>query len=94
MLPTHRTAMHPGRVLQHEFLVPMDLSQKALALHLGVSVQRVNELVRGKRGVSAETAWLLAEAFGTSPEFWINLQTAHDLSVHRPTRHIARIEAT
>ncbi len=93
MIPTHRTTTHPGVILRQEFLEPMGLSQKALATHLGISVQRVNELVRGKRGVTADTAWLLSEAFGTSPEFWINLQTAHDLSAHRPARHIEPIVA-
>lgn len=94
MLPTHRTATHPGVILQEEFLAPMSLSQRALADHLGVSVQRVNEIVKGKRGISAATAWLLADAFGTTPEFWTNLQSAHDLSVHRPRAHVARLTPT
>ena len=93
MIPTHRKATHPGAILLHEFLEPLGLSQKALAAHLGISVQRVNEIVRGKRGISADTAWLLSEAFNTSPEFWLNLQTTHDLSANRPTRHIEPIVA-
>ena len=56
----------------------------ALAALLGVPVQRVNELVRGKRGVTPATAWLLAQALGTTPEYWVNLQTAHDLARSRP----------
>ena len=80
MLPTHRIPTHPGEILLEEFLRPLELTQVALADHLGVPVQRVNELVRGKRGVTPETAWLLSQAFGTTPEFWINLQTAHDLT--------------
>lgn len=91
MIPTHRKATHPGAILLHEFLAPLGLSQKALAAHLGISVQRVNEIIRGKRGVSADTAWLLSEAFNTSPEFWLNLQITHDLSANRPTRHVAPI---
>ena len=62
-----------------EFLQPMELSQVELAARMGVPVQRVNTLVNGKRGITAETAWLLADALGTSPEFWMNLQTAGDL---------------
>ncbi|MGN8159951.1 HigA family addiction module antitoxin [Salinisphaera sp. SWV1] len=93
MISTHRTATRPGVILLREFLEPLGLSQKALAAHLGVSVQRVNEIVRGKRGISADMAWLLSEAFNTSPEFWINLQTTCDLSAHRPTRHVEPIVA-
>ncbi|MDA3919973.1 MAG: HigA family addiction module antitoxin [Salinisphaera sp.] len=91
MIPTARIATHPGTILLNEFLEPLGLSEKALAAHLGISVQRVNEIVRGKRGVSADTAWLFSEAFNTSPEFWLNLQTTHDLSAQRPTRHVEPI---
>ena len=94
MLPTHRIPTHPGEILLEEFLRPFDLTQVALADHLGVSVQRINELVRGKRGVTPETAWLLSQAFGTTPEFWINLQTAHDLARVRPRRKIKRVAKT
>ncbi len=91
MLPTHRIPTHPGEILLEEFLRPLDLTQVALADHLGVPVQRINEVVRGKRGVTPETAWLLSQAFGTTPEFWINLQTAHDLARARPRRKIKRV---
>jgi len=91
MLPENRIPTHPGEVLLEEFLNPMDLSQVAFAEHIGVPVQRVNEIVRGKRGITPETAWLFAQAFGTSPEFWLNLQTNHDLAHSRPKRQIARI---
>lgn len=93
MIPTHRTATHPGIILLREFLEPMELSQKALATHIGIPIQRINEIVRGKRGVSPDTAWLLSAAFNTSPEFWLNLQTAHELSSHRPQRHIEPLAA-
>ena len=82
MIPENRIPTHPGEMLLEEFLKPMGLTQVALAQHIGVPVQRVNEIVRGKRGVTAETAWLLSSAFGTTPEFWMNLQTAHDLSLN------------
>ncbi len=88
MIPSNRKATHPGTILLKEFLEPMELTQKALAAHIGISVQRINEIVRGKRGVSPDTAWLFSEAFGTSPEFWLNLQSAYDLSSHRPKQHI------
>ncbi len=91
MLPTHRVPTHPGEILSEEFLKPLHLTQVALADHLGVPVQRINELVRGKRGITPETAWLLAGALGTTPDFWVNLQSAHDLALSRPTRKIDRV---
>ena len=65
--------------------------QVAFAAHLGVPVQRVNELVRGKRGVTPETAWLLSEALNTTPQFWLNLQAAHNLARTRPTHPIGQL---
>ena len=91
MIPSHRTPTHPGEVLQEEFLVPLGLTQVAVADHLGASVQRINELVRGKRGVTPSTAWLLAQALDTTPEFWLNLQAAYDLSQCRPMRAVRRL---
>ena len=93
MLPRNRVPTHPGEILQEEFLTPLGLTQVALAKHLDIPVQRVNELVRGKRGVTPETAWLLAGAFGTTPEFWINLQTNHDLARSRPGREVGQVAA-
>ena len=63
----------------------------AFASHLHIPVQRINELVRGKRGVTPETAWLLAQALRTSPEFWVNLQRAHDLARTRPDTELKPI---
>ena len=88
MIPSNRVATHPGVILLKEFLEPLALTQKALAAHVGISVQRVNEIVRGKRGVTPETAWLFSEALQTTPEFWLNLQSIHDLSANRPDHHI------
>jgi len=93
MIPENRIPTHPGVILAREFLAPLGISQVALAAHLGVPVQRVNELVRGKRGVTPETAWLLAQAFNTTPEYWINLQTAHDLARSRPAKPVAALKA-
>lgn len=80
MLPTNRAAIHPGEVLLEEFLQPMRLSQADLARALKISTNRINELIKGKRGVTPETALLLAAYFGNTAEFWMNLQTAHDLT--------------
>jgi antitoxin HigA-1 len=91
MIPDSRIPTHPGEILAEEFLGPLSLTQVALADHIGVPVQRVNEIVRGKRGISPETAWLLAEAFDTTPEFWSNLQSAFDLASNRPDRRVGRL---
>jgi len=88
MIPSNRIATHPGIILQREFLEPLEITQKALANHIGVPIQRINEIVRGKRGITPETAWLLSEALSTTPEFWLNLQSVHDLSANRPQNHI------
>lgn len=74
MLPTRRAPTPPGEVLLEEFLKPMGLTQTALAERMGVPVQSVNLLIRDRREVTARTAVLLAEALGTSPEFWLQLQ--------------------
>ena len=84
MIPSNRIAAHPGKILREEFLEPLGLTQKALADHIGIPVQRINEIVRGKRGVTPNTAWLLSQAFKTTPEFWLNLQATHGLSAERP----------
>jgi addiction module HigA family antidote len=94
MQPTKRVPTHPGEILLEEFLVPLEISQVELAAHIGVPVQRVNEIIRGKRGVSPESAWLLAQALGTTPEFWVNLQSAHDLAAHRPRRSVKSLRKT
>jgi addiction module HigA family antidote len=91
VIPKHRIPTHPGEILLEEFLRPLGISQVRLARHLGIPLQRVNEIVRGKRGVTPETAWLLAQALGTTPEFWVNLQSAHDLAASRPSRKVASL---
>ena len=93
MIPENRIPTHPGEVLLEDFLRPLEMTQVALAKHVGVPTQRINEIVRGKRGITPETAWLFAEAFGTSPEFWINLQMQHDLAKNRPQRQIGIVPA-
>ena len=91
MLPENRTTTHPGEVLKEAFLEPLGITQLAFAQHIGVPLQRVNEVVRGKRGVAPETAWLFSQALGTTPQFWMNLQDAYDLTSKRPTRTVERL---
>ena len=83
--------VHPGVILTKEFLEPMGLTQTALAAHLGVPVRRINEICRGRRALSAETAWLLAQAFGTSPQFWLNAQSLYELAVARQEGRVHKI---
>jgi addiction module HigA family antidote len=73
--------IHPGEVLREEYLKPLDMSANALAHAIGVPANRVSGILAGKRSVTADSALRLARAFGTSPEFWLNLQAAHDLRV-------------
>ena len=83
MLPTNRISTHPGIILLEDFIQPNRLTQAALSRKLKISKNRMNELIRGKRGVTPETAWKLAAFFHTTPEFWMNLQTAYDLTLFR-----------
>lgn len=77
------TPIHPGEVLNEDFLVPMALSQYRLAKDISVPPRRINEIVLGKRSITADTALRLARYFGTSEQFWLNLQTRHDLEIER-----------
>jgi addiction module HigA family antidote len=72
-------AIHPGEILIEEFLKPLEMTQAAAAQKLGVSTVRLNELVRGKRGVTADTAIRLAQLFKTTPQFWMHMQANFDL---------------
>ena len=76
-----RIRTHPGEVLREEYLVPLGMSARALAKALAVPANRITEIVRGERDVSADTAIRLARYFRTDPRFWLNLQTAYDLSL-------------
>jgi addiction module HigA family antidote len=73
--------IHPGEVLLEEFLKPMELSQNQLALSIGVPARRINEIVLGKRGITADTALRLGRYFGMSPQFWMGLQMDYELDV-------------
>jgi addiction module HigA family antidote len=74
-----KNPFHPGEILLEEFLEPMDMSQSAFAEKLGWTKAKLNELIKGKRGITAETALDLADALGTSPKLWMNFQATWDL---------------
>lgn len=83
--------VHPGEILFEDFIKGFDITQNKLAVAIGVPPRRINEIVHGKRRITADTALRLAKYFGTSPEFWMNLQASHDLRVER--RNQAAIDA-
>jgi addiction module HigA family antidote len=72
-------------------LIPSNITQVRFAEHLSIPIQRINEIVNGKRGITPETVWLFAKAFHTTPEFWLNLQMQYDLAVKRPDKKIKAI---
>lgn len=78
-MPRKLDPIHPGEVLREEFLDPLSLSQQQLAKDLNVPPRRINEIVRGRRSISADTALRLSRYFGTSERFWLNLQARYDL---------------
>ena len=75
--------VHPGEVLLEEFLKPWGVSQNRLAQHMGITTSRLNDIVRGRRGISGDSALRLARATNTTPEFWLNLQALYDLETAR-----------
>ena len=81
MAPKKLNPVHPGEILLKEFLEPLGLSQNRLALALGVPARRINEIVLGKRGITADTALRLARYFKMSPQFWLGLQMDYELDV-------------
>jgi len=84
-------AVHPGEILLEEFLTPLDLTQAAAAKKLGMSTVRLNELVRGKRGVTADTAIRLAQLFKTTPQFWMHMQANFDLKAAMERRRAMKL---
>lgn len=78
-----RVTTSPGEMLQKEFMVPLGISQNQLALDLRVPPGRINQIIKGKRAITSDTALRLAKYFGNSPEFWLNLQQMYDLSKTR-----------
>ncbi len=78
-IPKHRAPTAAGEILVEEFLEPLSLSQSAFARHIGWPQPKVNEIIQGKRGITPATAMVFADALGTSPQFWLNIQLATDL---------------
>ena len=81
--------IHPGEVLREEFLLPLGFSAHALAMALQVPAPRINDIVRDRRAVTVDTALRLAQYFGSSPDFWLGLQTDHDMAVARASMSAA-----
>ncbi len=92
MIPENRIPTHPGEVLEEEFLRPLHISPAAFAKHIGVPAQRIYYVVHGQRRVTSEIAWLFSQALGTTPEFWLNLQSAYDLAKNQPKRQVGRLK--
>lgn len=91
MAAKYRPPKHPGEILLKEFLVPLGLSQKQFAEHLGWTYPRLNEIVNMHRGVTADSALAFSEAFGMEPEFWLNLQVNWDLWHARQTHQAIKL---
>ena len=87
-------SIHPGEILLEEFLKPLGISQNTLSRDLDVPLQRINQIVLGKRSISVDTALRLAKYFGTTPELWLNLQSRYDLETARDSRLMDTIEKT
>jgi addiction module HigA family antidote len=85
-------SIHPGEILHTEFMEPLGITAYRLAKDLHISAPRVNDLVRGKRGITADTALRLARYFGNSPEFWIGLQSGHDLWLASRTKSWSKVK--
>ena len=85
-MPKLLDPIHPGEIIREEVLIPLNMSVNQLAKLLAVDASRLNEIVRGRRGITADTALRLARYLGTSPEFWLNLQVHYELRVARQTR--------
>ena len=85
-MPKHLTSIHPGEIIREEVLVHLDMSVNQLAKSLAIDTARLNEIVRGWRGITADTALRLARYLGTSPEFWLKLQVHYELRVARQAK--------
>jgi addiction module HigA family antidote len=90
-MPKKLTPIHPGEIIREEILTPLDMSVNQLAKRLAVDAARLNEIVRGRRGITADTALRLARYLGTSAEFWLRLQVHYDLRTARQSK-AAQIE--
>ncbi|RJR34003.1 MAG: addiction module antidote protein, HigA family [Deltaproteobacteria bacterium] len=84
--------VHPGEILLEEYLKPLNISQNKLGRDLGVPAQRINDIIKGKRSITVDTALRLARYFRTTPLFWLNLQTRYDLEMAEETRLVEKIK--
>lgn len=91
MDPQKIPPIHPGEILLEEYLRPLGISQNKLSRDLGVPAQRINNIVRGERSITIDTALRLAKYFKTTPQFWLNLQSHYDLEMAQETRLVDRI---
>lgn len=91
MLAKKMPPVHPGEILLEEYLIPLKISQNKLGRDLGVPAQRINEIVRGQRAITLDTALRLAKYFQTTPQFWLNLQLHYDLEMARETHLVDRV---
>lgn len=91
MIPENRDPVHPGEILQYEFLEPLEMSSAVLANHIGVGAAEIDALLREEAPVTARLAWLLGMATGTGPELWMDLQTKYDLAHQRPRYELAAL---
>jgi len=92
MIPTNRVPTHPGEMLLEEFIKPLGITQSDFADRIGISRVRLNEIVRGRRGITADTALRLGKALGTSALFWLNGQAAHDLARAMKTTRLGAVK--
>lgn len=95
MLPSKRPPTHPGQMLLKEFLEPMQITQKEFAAHLGWTYARLNEIINGKRGISADSALCISQSLGMETEFWLNLQRDYDLwhAIQKQTKKVPKIKS-
>ncbi len=91
MIARKLSPVHPGEIILEEYLIPLGFSQNKLGRDLGVPAQRINEIIRGKRAITVNTALRLARYFHTTPRFWPNLQAHYDLEMAAETRLVERI---
>lgn len=92
MAGRHLAPVHPGEILLEEYLVPLKISQNRLGRDLGVPAQRINQIIRGRRALTVDTALRLAKYFETTPQFWLNLQMHYDLEMARETLLAERVQ--
>jgi antitoxin HigA-1 len=91
MYETYLPPVHPGEILLEEYLKPLGISQNKLGRDLGVPAQRINDIVRGQRSITVDTALRLARYFQTTPQFWLNLQSLYELEMAQETRLVERV---